>query len=517
MQRVLFVDPVKINTNQTTGLSWENAYGSGSIQRAIDAAAVYTYFNNKTGVSQQAKSYVFVKGANNDNATPEAITLRNGVSVYGSIASGYTDEPEGTKDKETGNVIYNNGARTFENAAIDTYIQKVKASRPGLAAKTTHRTRVASISTMDMKTGYGFGALVDGVEVRGDKTKTITEPVINIKDQIDNLVLRNMLIDGNTVSENNGTGAPVVNLQHGLLYNALLYGNTVAANTPIVSVGKDGTMLNCTVVADAAGEKTVDNAGKVINCIDFNRIDNAVDEENTSGSGAYTNCYTATGNPFAPYLRDGGNVYTLPTFLTGHAPYYYQLHENSKAINTGTNDLSLNESIKDFVDLSNDRDILGNPRTLGGTVDMGCFETWRIADNDSRYATADGNRYPHEGSVVYIGKNASLSLGDTETAKQIFTGDNAFMPGYLLLKSGASLYGNGNVVHAAYVAAERSFPAQMQYTLMSMPFPYDYANALTTTTDEAGNITEKQYDIPKGKTYNGEKRSAWDYDFHTSD
>ena len=516
MQRVLFVDPVKINTNKTTGLSWENAYGSGSIQRAIDAAAVYTYFNNKTGVSQQAKSYVFVKGANNDNATPEAITLRNGVSVYGSIAPGYTVEPEGTKDPGTRTVIYNNGARTFENAAIDTYIQKVKASRPGLAAKTTHRTRVASISTMDMKTGYGFGALVDGVEVRGDKTKTITDPVINIKDQIDNLVLRNIIIDGNTVSENNGNGASVVNLQHGLLYNALLYGNTVAANTPIVSVGTGGTMLNCTVVADAAGQKTVDNAGAVINCIDYNSADKASDESK-SGAGTYTNCYAVTGNPFAPYLRAGGNVYTLPAFLTGHAPYYYQLHENSKAINTGTNDLSLNESIKDYVDLSTDRDILGNPRTLGGTVDMGCFETWSIADNDSRFATADGNRYPHEGSVVYIGKNASLSLGDTEKASQIFTGENAFMPGYLLLKAGASLYGNGNVIHAAYVAAERSFPSGMQYTLMSLPFPYDYANALTTTTDDNGNISETKYTIPKGKTYNGEKRSAWDYDFHTSD
>ena len=412
MQRVLFVDPVKINTNKTTGLSWENAYGSGSIQRAIDAAAVYTYFNKNVTDAKQAKSYVFVKGANNDNATPEAITLRNGVSVYGSIAPGYTVEPEGTKDQNTGNVIYNNGARTFENDSIDNYIQKIKASRPGLAAKTTHRTRVASISTMAMKTGYGFGALVDGVEVRGDKTKTVTDPVINIKDPIDGLVLRNMIIDGNTVSENNGSGAPVVNLQYGLLYNALLYGNTAAANQPIVSVGTNATMLNCTVVTDATGQKTVNNAGKVINCIDYNSAEKASSaDEATTGSGAYTNCYAFTGNPFAPYLNTG-NTYTLPSFLTGHAPYYYQLHENSKAINAGTTNLALNESIKDYVNLSTDRDILGNPRTLGDAVDMGCFETWSIADGESSNATATDNRYPHEGSVVYIGKNASLSLGE---------------------------------------------------------------------------------------------------------
>lgn len=513
MQRVLFVDPVKINTNKTTGLSWENAYGSGSIQRAIDAAAVYTYFNKNVTDAKQAKSYVFVKGAINDNATPEAITLRNGVSVYGSIASGYTEEPEGTKDKETGNVLYNNGARNFENDKIAAYIKNVKASRPGLAAKTTSRTRIASISTMAMATGYGFGALVDGVEVRGDKTKTVTEPVINIKDQIDNLVLRNMLIDGNTVSKNNNDGAPVVNLQYGLLYNALLYGNTVAANQPIVSVGTNGTMLNCTVVADAKGQTTVDNAGKVINCIDYNRIDNQTE---TSGSVTYTNCYAATGNPFAPYLRSDGNVYKLPTFLTNHAPYYYQLHENSLAIDKGNNTVSLPGQFKDYVDLKNDRDVLGNPRTLGNAVDMGCFETWSIADGKSSNATATDNHYPHEGSVVYIGKNASLSLGENATS-QIFTGENAFMPGYLLLKAGASLYGNGNVIHAAYVAAERSFPKDMQYTLMSLPFPYDYANALTTPTDDKGNISETKYDIPTGKTYDGEERSAWDYDFHTSD
>lgn len=519
MQRVIFVDPVKINTNKTTGLSWEYAYGSGSIQRAIDAAAVFTYFNDKADDPTQGKSYVFVKGANSDNATPEAITLRNGVNVYGSIATGYNEEPEGTKDPGTGNVIYNNGARIFENDKIAAYIKNVKESRPGLAAKTTHRTRVASISTMETKTGYGFGALVDGVEVRGDKTKTITEPVINIKDQIDNLVLRNMIIDGNTVSENNGTGKPVVDLQYGLLYNALLYGNTVATGQPIVSVGTGSTMLNCTVVAEAAGQKTVNNAGKVINCIDYNRIDNAADVENTSGNGTYTSCYDATGNPFAPYLNTG-NVYELPAFLTGHAPYYYQLHESSKAINAGTNDVTngvtLPDRFNDYVNLSNDRDLLGNPRTLGGTVDMGCFETWSIADGKSSNATATDNYYPHEGSVVYIGKNASLSLGSASSSKQIFTGENAFMPGYLLLKSGASLYGNGNVIHAAYVAAERTFPKGMQYTLMSLPFPYDYANALTTATDDAGNITEKKYSVLTGKTYDGEKRSAWDYSFKTA-
>ena len=511
MQRVLFVEPTKL-TGTMSGLSWQDAYGNGMVQRAIDAAAVYTYFNNKTADSNEAKSYVFIKGSG-DNATPEVITLRNGVSVFGSIAQTYTKEPEAVKDNQTGLVMYNNGARTFQTADINKYINNVKADRPGLAAKTTKRTQIAGIATMT--TDYSLGALVDGFEIKS--AKALTAPAVDITDDIDSLVLRNMMIDHNTVNaDDKGTGHPVVNLQHGLLYNALVYANQVASGQPLVSVGANGTMLNCTVVADVSGQTTVSNDGSVINGLDYNRIDNE-EEEIPSGSEKYTNCYAAKGNPFAPYLRSDGNVYNLPTFLTNHAPYYYQLHENSKAIDAGKEDFTLPDRFAGFVDLKNDRDVLGNPRTLGDKVDMGCFETWRIADNDSRYATAENNHYPHEGSVVYIGKDASLSLGNDPSSKQIFTSENAFMPGYLLLKTGASLYGNGNVIHASYVAAERSFPKDMQYTLMSMPFPYDYANALTTATDEAGNITEKQYTIPTGKTYNGEKRSAWDYDFHTSD
>jgi len=251
-------------------------------------------------------------------------------------------------------------------------------------------------------------------------------------------------------------------------------------------------------------------------CIDYNGADKASSaDEITTGSGAYTNCYAATGNPFAPYLTTD-NAYKLPEYLTDHAPYYYQLHESSLTINADKENFTLPERFKEYVNLASDRDVLGNPRTLGGKVDMGCFETWRIADGENRYADAKNNRYPHEGSVVYIGKNASLSLGSDATTK-VFTGENAFRPGYLLLKPGASLYGNVNIVQASYVAAERTFPKDMQYTLMSMPFPYDYANALTTATDKDGNLTETKYTIPTGKTYNGETRSAWDYDFHTSD
>ena len=515
MQRVLFVNPNKVTGNMT-GLSWQDAYGSGMVQRAVDAAAVYTYFNNKTADSNEAKSYVFIKGSD-VNAIPEVITLRNGVSVYGSLAQTYTKEPEAVKDNQTGLVMYNNGARSFENDAIATYINKVRADRPGLAAKTTKRTQIAGISSMS--TNYAFGTLVDGFEIKA--AQTLTAPAVNISDQVDSLMLRNIIIDGNTVrADADGKTYPVVNLQHGLLYNALVYGNTAPSVQPIVSVGSNAAMLNCTVVADAADNYAVSNSGQVMNSILYNTASKAV---SITGTGISTNNYAAAGTPFAPY-RTTTNVYTLSEYLTNHAPYYYQLHERSKALLGGTTTLpsANNDGLKAqyaLVAFTADRDVLGNPRRLMGTdkVDQGCFETWDIPQKSTVEANTDvtsfgGNFYPHAGSVVYIHEGGSLQLKANS-----FTAENAFMPGYLLLKTGASLYGNGNVVHTAYVAAERSFPAQMQYTLMSMPFPYDYANALTTATDDNGNITEKKIAIPKGKTYNGETRSAWDYDFHTSD
>ena len=516
MQRVLFVNPSKV-TGTMTGLSWQNAYGNGMVQRAIDAAAVYTYFNGKAVDKDpnQARSYVFIKGTS-DNSVPETITLRNGVSVYGSISTGFTDEPDAVKD-EGGNVSYNNGARIFENGPIAEYVNKVKADRPGLAAKTTLRTRIAGISTM--ATDYSLGAIVDGFEVHS--AKALTAPAISITDNIDTLILRNMMIDGNTINKDaNGTAYPVVSLKYGLLYNALVYGNTVAAGQPVVSVGSNGTVLNCTVVADMTGQTTVSNAGNVINSIDYNSADKNSGELTTANggsttSGKYDNCYASSGNPFAPYLRPL-DAYALPSFLTSHAPYYYQLHEASLAIDKGNNN-GVPEKYAKYIDLGKDRDVLGNPRTLGGTVDEGCFETWRIADGKSRYAKASDNYYPHEGSVVYIGRDASLSLGVDASSEQIFTDENAFRPGYLLLKKGASLYGNGNVVRVAYVAAERLFPKDTQYALVSMPFAYDYSNAITTASDAMGNISLKNYVLQGGKTYNGKTRSAWNYDFHTSD
>src|SRR3712207_1889700 len=222
-----------------------------------------------------------------------------------------------------------------------------------------------------------------------------------------------------------------------------------------------------------------------------------------------------------------------------YQPYVYQLPEEGLWLNTGVDDdiaLDRNVFTKEFVDFVHDRDVLGNPRLLSsGKVDAGCFETWRVAEGENVYTTNltntavdltsetariytenyGGNLYPHEGSVVYIGKNAKLNLNKSAAETPIFTESAAFRPSYLLLQNGASLYGNGNVVRVQYMALEQTYPAGTKYQLLSLPFAHFYwKNIVQTTTNAKSEIVQTAYaNLESAKTYNGLKRSAWDYNF----
>ena len=103
-----------------------------------------------------------------------------------------------------------------------------------------------------------------------------------------------------------------------------------------------------------------------------------------------------------------------------------------------------------------------------------------------------------------------------------FNVGNPMTAGYLLVKNGGSLYGQGNHVSLDYVAVEKS---QAQYALVSLPFTFKaetfkaendgtYFKTITTTT---GNKTFTP--VAKGNGlygYDGEKRSAVGYNFKKS-
>ena len=483
LQRVLYVMDGPVGRKD--GTTWEHAYAIDHLQRAIDVASIYSLTSSNTPAERE-RAYVFVRAA---DYTGEALKLRDGVSVYGGVTDIMSSvEKEGD---------------VFTDENIAKYINKVKAERNGTAAEDApHNTVRGLVSPNNSVHASGF--LLDGFWIQGS-----SDPIDMSKD---NTVLVNDVITGNTVAE---SGQPVVNLAGGsttgsLLYNSLVYGNTAGSGAPVVSVGAKGYVLNCTVVApyNTAISGTMANVG------------NTIARDNTE-----------TGPMFAPYLGYT-NAYnaSLPASLKDWKPYWYQLHEFSNQINTGTDDNgagvgstvrdggnSIAKLFSDYVDFSHDRDVLGNPRRLRGRVDNGCFETWRIEENAKVKATNvtnatfttnyGGHQYPHAGSVVYLLKNASLIFAVDGEQNPLFT--TAISPGYVLLKEGASIYGQGNRLSFPYVAAEKFIGAR--YSLMAFPFDVNVegtvevtGTATLTQTDKSGDITPYVYDAARRSAYNYE-------------
>ena len=177
---------------------------------------------------------------------------------------------------------------------------------------------------------------------------------------------------------------------------------------------------------------------------------------------------------------------------------------------------------------------------------MGALETWRIEKNKYVEITAltnaithegtelakkgafldhfGGNYYPHPGSVVYLMDSAAMSMQYTaadDFLKYIFNpkvGDKhdtiVLQPGYVLLKPGASFYGNGHKAQMPYVAAEKRFSSQ-QYSMTAFPFNYDTANITVATYNDAeGTLALSRSPFAfKTYQYNGVARSAKDYVF----
>lgn len=529
VQRVLYVNPSALPSGNNDGASWERAFCEGHLQDAIDAAGVY----NATNGDQRA--YVIVRG---DGYTlNDPVLVRNGVTVYGGVTN-ITDQAT-----TNGQV---DGDYNFREKDIYNYLARVRANRGGVAntAVTSLLRGVQSDGTTSMTSGF----VLDGFHITNVDEPTDHSPV-TLHDQ--KTLLRNCLIYGNNVTDD----LPVVDITHGLLYNSLLYGNQA---TTIVGVGSGATggVLNCTVVADEAAQTAIASAvaNKVVNTITYNEATQA-----TSGTGTFAYSNTQPGM-FAPYLRTDANPYTFP--FGERRPLWYQLHEQSACINGGTNSwgdyfstyanlweglrgnatdgwIGTNETTPDptaqrFIDFGQDRDVLGNPRLLFTTVDRGAFETWRIAGstatlvtNETETTDADsdgrpdcpitnygGHRYPHVGSVTYIGQDASLCVKPNNfTAPQY-----ALTPGYLLVEQGGSLYGQGNHIRVPYVAVERNFAADQQYALVSLPFPWQTAH-VTSVKPASGDALAATLTtaIEQSQYYDGAQRAQWNYTFRTAD
>ena len=507
LQRVLYVQPTLAEFAAGDGSSWEHPFGQGQLQNAIDAAAVYTYLRQNDPTREDRKAYVFVKGSYDSHDHTE-IHARDGVYVYGSLPNSFNDT-----------AVIDPDLKQFTNAECQRFVNYVRASSTGVAAPNATPTRINLIHMEGDNFETGF--LLDGFVITNPGTEMHESPVI-LKNEMS--TLRNCLITDNTV-----TDVPVVDVTRGLLYNNLIYNDSASA---IVKVGEHGLALNNTIVSDNAAVEPMDVteavSGAVVNNIALNTA-------------------SATIKPFAPYFTDQ-TPYTVPDYLKENKPLEYQLHEHSAYIHAGTADDALEDVYDTYVADSTiafryDRDVLGNPRKIGTGVDMGALETWRVEKNTIREITArtnkvgpespvdenkfyaflenyGGNNYPHQGSVVYLMDSSAMSMQyntlpdfvDLKTGLSPF----ALRPGYMLLKPGASFYGNGHTVQMNYVAAEKRFKNQ-RYSMTSFPFNYSKADITVTGYDGVKDSLILQKSPFNFNTYQyaGAARSAKDYVFQT--
>ena len=512
LQRVLYVNPKKPAFASGDGSTWEKAFGQGQLQNAIDAAAVYTYL--KQGEAREnRKAYVFVYGTYDSNQFYD-LYARDGVSVFGGIPSNFTDTAAAT-------IVA--GLKTFSNAECQRYVNYVRSRATGTASPQATPTCINAIHVMGDNFETGF--LMDGFTIT-NPNRTLKEPPVVLFNNMS--ALRNCVITGNTMDS-----ASLVEVHKGLLYNNLFYDNHFEGDTAmaVVKAGTNGLVLNNTIVTTDAGVMPIEMAGAAEEAVKNNIALNM-----------------DTAKCFAPYLT-AATPYALPNYLTSDTALAYQLHEHSTYIDAGTGWDALPNLFDDYkadstIHFGLDRDILGNPRKIGSTVDMGALETWRVEKNQCEVITArtnaithegtdvtkrvaflenyGGNYYPHTGSVVYLMDSAAMSMqyeNLPDFQRYSYEGDGKpdtliLRPGYMLLKPGASFYGNGHKAQMSYVAAEKRFSSQ-QYSMTAFPFNYDTANiTIASYSDAEGTLALSRSPFAfKTYQYNGVARSAKDYVF----
>ncbi len=500
LQRVLYVQPNMPAAMAGDGSSWESPLGQGQLQKALDAAAVYTYLN-KTMDNETRKAYVFVKGSYDSNDKNDLIA-HDGVNMYGSLPSNFSDT-----------VWMNPDSTAYTNGECLRYVNYVRSVATGVASPDATPTRINSLNVSGAD--YEIGFVMDGFVFNNAGDTLHTSPLV-----VNNghTTVRNCLFTDNIVE-----GAPVADIQRGLLYNSLFYNDSAST---IVRVGANGLLLNNTIVAPAGSQP--------------------LDITSASADAVQNNIAVAgTATCFAPYMTQN-NAYTLPAYLTQRPALGYQLHEHSSQINSGVDDSTLPAVFAPYRDDSiiafwRDRDILGNPRRIGGTVDNGAFETWRVEPNTTVALTSltnsisleteiktspypvlrsaftthyGGNAYPHRGSVIYLMDSSAMTMGyENQDFRDIY-----FRPGFMLLKPGASFYGNGNNVQMNYLAAEKRFINQ-RYSMTAFPYDYYVNNVMSTTYNSATDaLTQNLSAVPfQTYQYSGAARSAKDYAFQTNE
>jgi len=149
----------------------------------------------------------------------------------------------------------------------------------------------------------------------------------------------------------------------------------------------NSTLVNCTVTANAAGR-----GGGVYDCVNYSSIL----YYNTGGDYYSSNSLYPLNYCCTSLMPTNGfrNITGAPLFVNAAAGNF-QLQPNSPCINSGNNAY-----------ISTPTDLAGNPRIVGGTVDIGAYE-YQSPTSVLSYAWLQQYGLPTDGSVDYANLNGT--------------------------------------------------------------------------------------------------------------
>ncbi len=529
LRRIFYINPQ--TDIQGTGESWANPIGRGGIQNAINMAALY----HASHPTEQA--FVFIKGAMQGDTlahTGESITLLNGVSIYGGINSNLLNSVV---------PLYEGSVASYTDEIIQKYIDnELMEMYDGYVGPNTYRTVVSGIRTnestmyntdVSLVTGQLFhiASTIEGVHV------TNTTPAAgSVIDVTPNYVgsnkplvaLRSIAVYKNTMDESVAADVPVANVENALVYNSIFHTNDAGHTTlrlgdgayalNVSAQGKTETLVGGTYVAPFNGYGNPDgmndselHAKELQNRIIYSIVNYAGEDGTVDEAVLHQTRYTLSGNN---YRRSDRNMYFQLTGGSRHVNEIPILFTTENPL--GCEDI-LPKNLQCFVNYQRDRDILGNPRVLSliskdsiaaihgsetwakgmHVLDRGCYEAWMVDDEVvftqlkaptelyAHHSPIHTHYYPHTGSAVYVNDKRNLLLGA------------AFQPGFMLLKPGASMYGQGQDVKISYLAIERE--VGLNGAVVSMPFDMDYRTIKDKETNHyVSGVTRPYYEDADG-------------------
>jgi hypothetical protein len=227
----------------------------------------------------------------------------------------------------------------------------------------------------------------------------------------------NCVLTGNLASQWGGGSC------YGTLYNCTLSGNSACQG----GGSCQGKLYNCTSIGNSASYGGGSYQGALKNCIVYSN------SATVSGSNWYRSSFSYSCT--APLPAGAGNISSDPLFIDS-TNANYRLSSASPCINAGHNSYC-----------SATTDLDGNPRVIGGVVDMGAYERQEAGTDVDGDNMADAWEMNNFGSRYSAQPNTICSNGVNTLLEAYIAGLNPNDPQSRLLISDLRSLTSGNVIN----------------------------------------------------------------------